>query len=306
MRAIAGTHLELRHLRYFVAVAEAGSLSRAAARLHISQPPLTRQIRHLEEVLGTRLLLRKARGIELTDAGRALREEARNILSLAGQALERVVLIGEGRIGRIDIGIFGSAIFGVIPRLIADFRAAHPAVFVALHHMDRAEQVRALRDRRISLGFNRFLAAEGDIAAEVVLTERLHLACAADHPLARQRPVRIRDLRGQPLIVYPRAPRPGFADKVIALCQGGGFEAQVVQEVEDVVTALALVSCGLGICLVPQSAVNLTLPGVVYRRLERSGEATVDLHCLYLREEPSPMLESFLAVVRAFAARQRD
>ena len=138
--------LEIRHLRYFVAVVEQGSFRGAALRLHVSQPPLTRQIQQLEEVLGVQLLLRKPRGVETTVAGQVFFDEARNILALTEQAASRAQLAGEGQLGRLDVGVFGSAVLDTIPRIIQKFRNTYPRVEVVLHNLDRAGQLRALRE----------------------------------------------------------------------------------------------------------------------------------------------------------------
>jgi len=149
--------MELRHLKNFIAVAEELSIGRAALRLHISQPPLTRQIQQLEADVGAQLLLRTPRGVELTDAGRAFVAEARNILALAEQATERAHKIGLGELGRIDVGIFGSGIFGIIPKMLLAYRQSYPGVNIVLHSMNKGEQVAALRQHRLNVGFNRLL-----------------------------------------------------------------------------------------------------------------------------------------------------
>ncbi|EIK53329.1 LysR family transcriptional regulator [Stutzerimonas stutzeri TS44] len=215
--------MELRHLRYFIAVAEERNIGRAAARLHISQPPLTRQIQQLEEQLGVQLFNRTPRGMELTPAGELLLDEAKNINAVIEQATERTQRAGQGKFGRLDVAIFGSAILDTIPRLLADFRNAYPDVKVVLHSMHKDEQLEALRQRRISVGFNRMLTPSPDFAAELVDTEPLLLALHEDDPLARQPRVDFRALGEQPLILFPTGGRPSFLDKVLGLCQQAGF-----------------------------------------------------------------------------------
>lgn len=171
--------LELRHLRYFVAVVEQRSFRAAALHLHVSQPPLTRQVQQLEEALGVTLLLRKPRGVETTVAGRVFFEEARNVLALIAQGARRAQLAGQGQLGQLDVGVFGSAMFGAIPQVIQAFRQQHPKVDMVLHNLDRAGQIRALRERRLTVGFNRFFDVEPDLHWEVVHPERLNIALPA-------------------------------------------------------------------------------------------------------------------------------
>ena len=292
--------MDLRHLRSFIAVAEEGSIGRAAARLHISQPPLTRQIRQLEEDLGAQLFVRTARGVELTDAGQTLLAEARNILALTGLAAERTHRAGLGQYGRIDIGIFGSGIFGLIPKILLAYRQAYPDVVVALHSMNKAEQVAALRQHRLSVGFNRLLGEADDITSEVMAWENLHLAINRNDPLSREREIPWKRLAGLPLVLFPTSARPNFIDRVWAICREEGFQPMVVQEVGDAVNAVALVASGFGFCIVPDSATNLKLPGVIYRPLTRHPPALVDLSCIYRSDDSSPILRSFLDIARTF------
>jgi DNA-binding transcriptional LysR family regulator len=291
-------NIEIRQLRYFVAVAEELNFRRAALRLHISQPPLTRQVHQLEQELGVELFDRLSRGVALTAAGAAFLVEARNILSLADLAVEKARLAGQGQIGRLDIGVFGSAMFDVIPRLAAQFHKAYPGVTIALHDMNKAEQIKALREGRLTIGFNRFVWDEPDMVKESVLVE--HLFVAHDGRMAAPDGdfLTIADLARAPLILYPRVARPGFADRVVALCRDRGFEPNVVQEVDDVVTAIALVSSGFGSAIVTESATNLQLPHVTFTPLERTPETGIELFCQYPKGEPSPILAAFLEIIR--------
>lgn len=291
--------MDLRHLRYFVTVAEERNIGRAANRLHISQPPLTRQIQQLEEELGVLLFTRTPRGMELTAAGEQLLTEARHIRALVEQATERTQRAGQGRLGRLDVAIFGSAILEVIPRLLERFCSAYPDVKVVLHSLNKHEQIEALRQRRINVGFNRMLAPLPDLASELVVTESLLLALSEGHPLAGEPTVSFRALAAHPLVLFPTGGRPSFIDKVVGLCQQAGFEPRIAQEVGDVVTAIALVARGFGACLVTESTAVLSLPGVVYRPLTDLPEsARVDLSCIFRREDDAPALAAFLQVVR--------
>lgn len=291
--------IEFRHLRYYVAVVEQRSFRGAALRLHVSQPPLTRQVQQLEEALGVPLLIRKPRGIEPTDAGQMFYEEARNILMLTEQAAHRAQLAGHGQLGRLDVGIFGSAVFDAIPRIIQEFRNRHPNVEVALHSLDRAGQIRALRERRLTVGFNRFFEDEPDLSWEVIQTERMNVALHRDHPLARHASLGLAQIGDQPLILYPRAPRPSFIEQMLRLFHKKGVSPRIIHEVDDVVTAIALVSSGFGISMVTDSACNLRLPGLVYVPLRAEDRATFDLCMIHRRDDDSALLDAFLATARA-------
>lgn len=294
--------MEFRHLRSFVAVAETGHVGRAAIRLHISQPPLTRHIQQLEASLGVKLFVRTPRGMELTDAGGLFLEEARNLLQLSAQASERAALAGRGEVGRIDVGIFGSAVFDQIPRILQAFRRSAPRVRIALHSMGRDEQVEALRQRRISVGFNRLLQAEPDLASQLVEQEPLYVAAPTRSPLFKRRRVRLEDLRDEEFIVYPASPRPSFIDHFQDLCRRRGFEPRIVQEVGDTATGLALVAAGFGCCITPESVTRLRVPGARFRLLDDDPPLTIDLSVIYRKDDPSPLLARFLDTVSSLQA----
>ena len=290
--------MDLRHLKYFIAVAEEQNIGRAATRLHISQPPLTRQIQQLEDELGVQLFTRTPRGVELTQAGVLFLEEARNIRAIVEQATERTQRAGQGKLGRLDVGFFGTAILDAIPKLLLAFRQAYPEVKIVLHTMNKGEQIEALRQRRITVGFNRMVAPLPDIETKLVVTENLLLAVSHSHPLATQSSVSFPELREHPLVLFPTGARPNFIDKVMTLCHEAGFEPQILHEVSDAITGVALAAGGFGACLVPESATSLALPGVVYRPLtELPPNSRVDLSCIYRRDDRAPILEAFLGIV---------
>lgn len=290
--------MDLRHLRYFIAVAEEQNIGRAATRLHISQPPLTRQIQQLEEELGVLLLNRTPRGVELTQAGELFLEEARNIRSIVEQATERTQRAGQGKLGRLDVAIFGTAILDAIPKLLLAFRQTYPEVKIVLHTMNKAEQIEALRQRRITVGFNRMLAPLPDITTKLVVNEELLLAVSHSSPLAKRESVSFSELRDHPLVLFPTGARPNFIDKVMNLCHEAGFEPLVSQEVGDAITGVALAAGGFGVCLIPESATSLALPGVVYKPITGlPSHAKVDLSCIYRNDDRSPILQAFLGVV---------
>ncbi len=289
--------IELRHLRYFVAVVENKGFRGAAQRLHVSQPPLTRQIQQLEEILGVTLLVRHARGIETTAAGAVLFDEARNLLLLTEQAVDRTRTAAQGQLGRLDVGTFGSAVLDVIPRILHDFRAIYPKVEVVLHTLDREGQLRALRERRITVAFNRFFGEDPAFRWEVVRKESLHVAVPTAHRLAKLKVMRLRDLANERLILYPRSPRPSFIDHALRLFHSRDL-TPVTQEVDDVFAAVALVSGGMGVSLVVDSTCRLQMPGVSFRPLTKSDNLSFDLCMICRRDDESPLLRAFIDVVR--------
>lgn len=296
---MAAHFMDFRRLSCFVAVVEQKSFRAAALKLHISQPPLTRHVQMLEEALGVQLLVRSAAGVEPTAAGQRFFEEARNLLALASQAGERVRLAGQGRIGRLDVGVFGSAVLGAIPKIVREFRERRPDVEVVLHSLDREAQLKALRERRIDVGFNRFFAEEPDLVWEVIQTEPMSVVVPEGHPLSGRASLTLAELARETLILYPRAPRPGFIDHLMRLFHQRGLTPQRVQEVDDVLTAAALVASHLGLSLVTESGRSLTLPGIVHVPLATADRATVDLCIIQRRNDEAAIPRAFVDVARA-------
>ncbi len=297
--------MDLRQMRYFLAVAEERNFTRAAERLHMAQPPLTRQIQALEEDIGATLFVRTARGVVLTEAGEALLAEVPNLLALAQRAKEQAVLASEGQSGRLDVGIFGSGVLDVIPRILARFHAERPEVRIVLHNLTKHEQLQALRERRISVGFNRLIPAEDDLVVEPVLRESMTVALPSNHVLAKKSEVTIADLSDYPMILYPRLPIAGLAQQVIQAFNREKSVLRVEQDVEDILTAIALVAGGFGACITVASTTSLKLPGVVYRPLVSKHLREIELSCLYRKTDLSPVLAAFVAVVRDYAAKAK-
>jgi DNA-binding transcriptional LysR family regulator len=296
----AAMSLDLRQMRYFVALAEELNFGRAASRLHMAQPPLTRQIQAIESQLDSQLFIRTPKGVELTAAGKVLLSEVPTILGMAQRAEERTRLAGGGFIGQLDVGIFGSAVLDVIPRILSRFHQERPLVQIALYNQTKAEQIQALRDRAITVGFNRLVPDAPDLSVEIVLRERMLVALHEADPLCSKRFISIADLGGRPMILYPNLPLPGLAQEVMDAFRSEGVRLDIAQQVEDVLTCIALVASGFGSCITTESAASLRLPGVVYRPLKSKVLRDVELSCLYRRNDPSPILADFLKLVRAF------
>ena len=288
--------MDLRQIRFFMALATELNFTRAASRLNISQPPLTRHIQQLEASLGVTLFERTTRGVALTQAGIVFLEEARKIVALSDQAVNKTKLAHQGQLGRLDIGIFGSSTLSVVPTLLIELRKTHPDVIISLQNTTKIQQIEAVREKRLDIGFNRIYPSAPDLAIETVMIENLYIAIHKDHALNLRGNLVMADLVDQPLILFPNNVRPSFADNVVMLCSNEGFTPKIEHEVEDVITAIALVSAGLGLAVVPESAISMKLSNVRYHQLSGT-DAKIDLSCIYLPDNASPVLKAFLANV---------
>lgn len=288
--------MELRQLRYFVAVAEEGNIVAASHRLFISQPPISRQIQALEEELGVKLFVRTRKGVELTAPGAVFLEEARKVLSQLRRASERSRAAGEGQFGQLDVAYFGSTIYQIVPPLLRSFRSEVPQAKVSLTRMDKQRQVDALREGAAHIGFARYYAHAPDIVVERMGEERISVAIPADERAPRSG-MSLEGLRDRPIILFPQAGRPSFADDVVAIFRKRKIEPQVAHVAEDATSALTLTAIGAGACLVPRSVAAIAWPGVRFLPLTGT-DATVPIHCAYKRGEPSPILKAFLTVLR--------
>lgn len=292
-------------MRYFLAVAQERSFSRAAERLHMAQPPLSRQIQQLEEALNTTLFIRTARGVDLTEAAESLLRDLPNILDMSRLAQERAVRMGQGLLGDLQIGVFGSGMLYVVPRLIGAFHATRPEVRLRLHNLTKGDQIQALREHRISVGFHRLPPSEPDLAVQLVCQEPMFVGLHESHALARQADIALRDLDGEPMILYPNTPLAGLAQEVVSAFRQENVPLRVIQEVEDVTTCIALVCARLGLCITTESATMLRLPGVVFRPLRSRFLKNIELSCVYRKGDASPVLRAFLNIVDDFSVQMR-
>lgn len=293
--------MELRHLRYFVAVAEELHFSRAAARLHIAQPPLSQQIRHLEHELGVALFTRTRRRVELTAAGRAFLDESRRMLEQVERAARIAQRVGGGEVGQLAIGFVPSADLDLLPRVLGVWHARFPDVELELQTMLPAAQVDALLGGAIQVGFVRMPVAARGLVVEPIESEPLVAVLPARHRLARRAEVAIADLAGDPILSFPRHVAPGYYDVIISACRAAGFTPRVIHP-GSMQTNLALVSAGLGVSLLPASIRNLRRAGVVYRPMA-APVPVVDMAVVWRRDERSPVVPAFLDVVRAAVRR---
>lgn len=288
--------MELRHLRYFVAVAEELHFGRAAERLHIVQPALSKQVLSLEEELGVQLLQRTKRWVRLTEAGRVFYEEARGILEKSQQAVDAARRAARGQIGRLAIGFIGPATYSILPMVLRVYRERFPDVELDLHEWTTTEQVKRLNSGFIQVGFVRMPVGDDALVLEPVLREPLMVVLPEEHPLAARDKVPLKTLANEPFILIPRHREPGLHDQYISLCRRAGFSPQVVQEAHRIQTIVGLVASGMGLSFAPASTKNLQRPGVVYRPLKESSPE-VEMAIARRREDPSPVLQAFLETV---------
>jgi DNA-binding transcriptional LysR family regulator len=289
----SGGSVELRQLQYFVAVAEELHFRRAAARLHVSQPPLSHQIQQLESELGCRLLSRTRRRVELTPAGEVFLHDARRLLTELDGAVAAARRIGAGQTGRLRINFVGSALLSILPLAVQRFRAARPAVEIELRERPSAEQLRAVAGGAVDAGLVRPpIELTDELCARVVLRERSVAALPAEHPLARLRRVPLPRLAAEPLVLFPRSQAPGFHDLLVASLTTSGRMPQVVQYAPEMTTIIGLVAAGIGVSLVPESVARLGLEGVVYRPV--AGAPGSELVAVTRAGEPAPLVEAFI------------
>ncbi|MBM7367850.1 LysR family transcriptional regulator [Gordonia hydrophobica] len=287
--------MELRHLRYYVAVAEECHFGRAAQRLHIAQPPLSQQIKQLEEDLGVTLLNRSTRRVELTAAGQRYLERAKEILASVDAAADEAVRIAGGEIGRVSIGFTGSATYHLLPAMARRLRAELPDIDLDLHgEMLTPQQAAALHDGVIDLGFLRPPVHDRRLRYEVVGAEPMVAVVPHSHPLATRTSLEVADLEHEVFVAYSGFNRSVVFEVVIDACQRAGFRPVIRHEVGETATLVSFVAAGLGVALVPQSVQQLQITGAVYVPL--AGEVpTVELAMAMRDEPPSPDLERVLA-----------
>ena len=286
--------MELRQLRYFVAVAEELHFRRAAARLHISQPPLSQQIRALEDELGCRLLTRTRRRVELTPAGQAFLRDARQLLGELDGAVATARRIDAGQTGHLRINFVGSALFSVVPGIVQRFRAAAPDVEIELHERPTAEQLRLVSAGVVDVGLVRPPIEDvPELDSVVVLRERTVAALPSAHKLASLRRVPLKRLAAEPLVLFPRDQAPGFHDLLISSMVSLGAHPRVVQYAPEMLTIIGLVAAGIGASLVPASVTRLALEGVAYRPV--SGAPYSELIAVTRADDDSPLVRAFMA-----------
>jgi DNA-binding transcriptional LysR family regulator len=288
--------VELRHFRYFVAVAETLHFGRAAARLGMAQPPLSQQIKALERMVGHGLFDRTTRGVRLTVAGDYLLERARKTLAQVDQDVEMARRLGAGQEGVLTVGFSGSVMFTQMPFVIERYRRLHPRVELQLQELPTADQMRALKEGALDLCFLRDGEADSEIRIEPLLSERYVAILPKQHPLAGRKWLRPADLRDEPFVFYARKMGPLAFDRMIACCEADGFRPRIVQDTPQWPTALRLIAAGLGITIAPACVSTLALSNVVFRPLRSTHRTSIDIG--FRRDFASPVAEAFLRIIR--------
>ncbi|UJC14138.1 LysR family transcriptional regulator [Pseudomonas aeruginosa] len=299
--------MQLRHLRYFIAVAEELHFGRAAERLGISQPPLSQQIQALEEEIGARLFERTNRRVELTDAGRLFLDESRQVLAQVDKAVLLARRAHLGELGELKIGFTSSAPFtSTIPSSIHAFRKAYPDVHLDLQEMSSRQVLKALLEESLQVGVIRPLALPDAVHWVELFREPLVAVLRADHPLAAgsEDGLAIAALAEEPFVFFPRSYGTGLYDQVIALTRQAGFSPRIAQEASEAMTIIGLVSAGLGVSILPASFRRTRVDGVVYRTLS-DPEATTAVWLVRRQNEGSPLALSFIDLVTREAASLR-
>jgi len=289
--------MDLRLLRYFSVLAEELHFGRAAAKLHISQPPLSKQIRLLEEELGTPLFSRSQRRVELTAAGVALKAQATLVFRQMDQAVGITRQAGLGQWGSLRVGMISSIMAGVLPQGLHEFQKQYPDVHWSLHELQPSEQIEELRQHKLDICLNRAEYSDHELVSEALSTEAIAVVLAQDHKLAGRSRIRLKELAGQRFISYHRG-QSAFASTLHRSCMESGFEPQIYQEVVEVQTLLSLVQAGLGVGLLPESTREFSPQRVVYRELVQPA-LTSTLYATYSRHQLSPATQLFLQTLRA-------
>lgn len=298
--------MELRHLRYFVAVAEELSFTRAADRLHMAQPPLSTQIRLLEEELGAQLFERDKRRVNLTQAGREMLERARAILASTEEAKGAVRRAASGETGELHLGYAASAMFTeVLPAAIRRFQKRLPQIRLHLHEMPSADQVYAVHNRELDIGIVRppEVPTPAGVRIEKWYSAPLFAAIPKAHALSRRASLEMAELKDQPLIMFPRDSGIGLYWRVMDLCVKAGFRPRIVRETRDYAVMVGLVSAGVGIAIVPADTQCIRLEGVTYRPVQGK-EAVSALQLAFRPNNRDEHAQSLLAELRA--GREKD
>jgi DNA-binding transcriptional LysR family regulator len=285
--------MELRHLRAFVAVADELHFGRAAARLHMAQPPLSQLVRRLEAELGLALFHRNRRRVELSEAGADLLPSARAAIAAADGLAARAGDVADGRAGTLAIGFVGSAAAGTLPGLVRRVRAEAPGLRLTLRELTSARQQAALGEGRIHAGLLRERPTAAGLASSVIEDEPLLAAMPAGHRLCARRQVSVADLAGEPWVLFPRDEGPAYFDRVTALCRDGGFAPRIEQEAVYMPTISSLVAAGLGVSLVPAAMRDIAPPGLELRPV-RERDARIPLVLAWRDGDDSPALRRFL------------
>jgi DNA-binding transcriptional LysR family regulator len=292
--------IELRHMRYFVAVAEELHFGRAAKRLGITQPPLSLQIQHLEANLGVTLFERTNRRVELTPAGSTLLKDARKLFADLTSTLEATVRAARGETGTLRVAFPASVMFLTLPRIIRRFRQEFASVRLELREMSTGSQITALKTGELDVGFLRQPPRDDELVTETMMKENLVLAISKEHPLAKRKRLRLADVADEDFVLFPRDLTPGLHSHVLAACAEAGVHPRIVQTSRELFTTISLVEAGLGVTIVPASAQQMGWKGVRYFPI-RSPSAVTRIDAAWRAGNRSAILAAFMEIARTIA-----
>ncbi len=292
--------IELRHLRYFVAVAEELHFGRAARKLGITQPPLSLQIQRLETNLGVVLFERTNRRVELTAAGRTLLEESRHLIADFTSAADAARRAARGETGSLTVAFAASVMFLALPRIIQTFRQQFPHVRLELRELPTGPQIAALRTGELDIGFLRQPPRDVEIVTELMMKERLVLAISKRHELAKHKRLKLIDVGNEDFVLFPRDLAPGLYAHVLAVCAEAGVHPRIVQTSRELYTTISLVEAGLGVTIVPASVQQMGWRGVRYYPID-SPSAVTRIDAAWRADNQSIILPAFLEISRAMA-----
>jgi DNA-binding transcriptional LysR family regulator len=288
--------MELRQIRYFAAVAEELSFSRAAVRCGISQPPLSRQIANLEAEIGTRLLDRDKHRVRLTEPGRVFYAEAMKTLGAVARAVHMTQRAAKGQTGSLALGFGGWAAYTFAPSVLRKYRALYPNVELSLHSIPMNAQLESLREKTIDVGFVMLPVPDDTLKTMLLLRDPLIVALPGGHPLAKSKTLALSALEHQDLVLIPRAEGFGYFSKVMAICKRAGFVPTIVQEVTPMESVIGLVAAGVGLSIVPSVVKRMRIAGVEFRPL-REPYAVMEIALAWHRDNASPVVQAFVKMV---------
>jgi DNA-binding transcriptional LysR family regulator len=285
-------NIDLRHLRYFLAVAEELHFGHAAQRLHMAQPPLSQQIRRLEQEIGYPLFLRSSRSVKLTPAGKALLDRARRTLQRVDEDLEAVRSVARGEVGVLKVGFVGSAMLTSLPAILRGYRRLYSRVQLHLNELHTSQLIEALREGSVDVAVARDAGRPLDMHVEQVLVEPLVAVVPKKHPLARLASIPVSRLREEPFVFFPRSSGNYAWENTMRVCVEQGFQPNIVQEAPQWLTIVRLVGSGLGVTIAPASVQKIVVPGVVCRKLSPAG-GTTSIDLVYRLDQSSPLVHAF-------------
>jgi DNA-binding transcriptional LysR family regulator len=293
--------IELRHLRYFVAVAEELHFGRAAQRLHLAQPPLSQQIRKLEDLLGYALFARTSRSVNLTQAGKALLQRAQRTLRNVQRDIDETRSIGRGDVGSLHVGFIGSAMLTTLPSILRSYRTAYPQVRLHLHESFTSMVIDGLENGTLDAGILRDADPVEGFEVITILSEPFVGVLPATHPAAKQKSLSISSLRDDPFVYYPRSAGTRAYEKPLTLCEEHGFRPQIVQEASHWLTILRLIAAGQGVSIAPACVRQIASPDVVCLPL-RGAKAVSTIELAWLAGDVRPIVQRFRHIAERMRA----